>query len=99
MKIPLKIILIHLQFYKRNPLKFFEKKNNPGNLVSKIPSWTGKLETIFEKSHRSSVILKTIGATPQLVQNLIPISCGGYFYTSVVITQDPPFDISKNKKI
>ena len=73
MKIPLKIILIHLQFYKRNPLKFFEKKNNPGNLVSKIPSWTGKLETIFEKSHRSSVILRIVGATPQLVPNLTPI--------------------------
>merc|ERR1712208_235640 len=32
-----------------------------------------KLETIFEKSHRSSVILKIVGATPQLVQNLTPI--------------------------
>ena len=72
MKIPLKIILIHLQFYKRNPLKFFEKKNNPGNLVSKIPSWTGKLETIFEKSHRSSVIFKILWATTQLDHNLTP---------------------------
>merc|ERR1712208_109700 len=32
-----------------------------------------KLETIFEKSHRSSVILKIVGASHQLVQNLTPI--------------------------
>ena len=31
------------------------------------------LETIFEKSHRSSVILKIVEASPQLVQNLTPI--------------------------
>ena len=73
METPLKIILTHLQFYKRNPFKFFEKKNQPWNLVSKIPSWTGKLEVIFEKSHPSSQILKIVGATLQLDQSFTPI--------------------------
>ena len=32
-----------------------------------------KLENIFEKSHRSIVILKNPGSTPQLVANFTPI--------------------------
>merc|ERR1712208_10959 len=47
-----------LQFYMEIPLLF--SKNH-------------KLETIFEKSHRSIGILKIFGASPQLVQNLTPI--------------------------
>ena len=35
--------------YKRNPSKFFLKKNQPWNLASKIPSRTVKFGTIFEK--------------------------------------------------
>ena len=31
------------------------------------------METIFEKSHRSSVIFKIVELSPQLVQNLTPI--------------------------
>merc|ERR1712115_729551 len=92
-----------VEFYKRNPFNFYLKspsifKRNP---IEKIRlqfymeilllfSKNHKLETIFEKSHRSSVIFKIVGATPQLVQNLTPIRkllCT--FYTYVSITQDP----------
>ena len=38
-----------VNFIREIPLKFFLKKNQPWNLVSKIPSRTDKLETIFEK--------------------------------------------------
>merc|ERR1711984_40445 len=75
-----------VEFYKRNPFNFFLKsqsifKRNPIEKIRiqfymEIPllfSKNHKLETIFEKSHRSSVILKIVGATPQLVQNLTPI--------------------------
>ena len=50
------------------------KKNRLWNLVSKIPSRTDKLETIFEKSHRSTQILKIVGVTPQLDQIFKPTS-------------------------
>ena len=75
-----------IEFYKRNPFNFFLRspsifKRNPIEKIrlqfyKEIPllfSKNHKLETIFEKSHRSSVILKIVGATPQLVQNLTPI--------------------------
>merc|ERR1712115_202812 len=75
-----------IEFYKRNLFKFFLKspsifKRNPikkiaFNFISKIPCnffKNHKLETIFEKSHRSRVILKIVGATPQIVQNLTNI--------------------------
>merc|ERR1711947_58606 len=75
-----------VEFYKRNPLNFFLKspsifkrnpiKKNRLQFYMEIPllfSKNHKLETIFEKSHRSSMILKIVGATPQLVQNLTPI--------------------------
>merc|ERR1712030_83102 len=57
--------------FKRNPIK-----KNRLQFYMEIPllfSKNHKLETIFEKSHRNSVILKIVGATPQLVQNLTPI--------------------------
>ena len=38
-----------VNFIREIPLKFFLKKNQPWNFVSKIPSRTDKLETIFEK--------------------------------------------------
>ena len=62
----------YLQFYKRNTRKDYSKrkKNEPWNLVPKIPSRTVKLETIFEKNCHTLVILNILGATPQLVQNL-----------------------------
>ena len=44
-----------------------------------------KLETIFEKSHRSSVILKIVGATPQLVQNFTPIRKLACTFSSVFV--------------
>ena len=75
-----------IEFSKRNPFNFFLRspsifKRNPIEKIRlqfymEIPllfSKNHKLETIFEKSHRSSVILKIVGATPQLVQNLTPI--------------------------
>merc|ERR1712115_718051 len=62
-----------IEFYKRNPFKFFLKspsifKRNPikkiaFNFTWKIPCKffkNHKLETIFEKSHRSIVILKIL---------------------------------------
>ena len=83
-EIPLKLNRTKKKVYQKIELTFNftkeihvkiirNKKNQPWNLVSKIPSRIVKLETIFEKSHRSSVILKIVGATPQLVQNLTPI--------------------------
>merc|ERR1712115_473913 len=77
-------------------------KNIAFNFIYKIPfkfSKNHKLETIFEKNHRSSVILKIGGATPQLVQNLTPIRkllCT-FLYLCCYYPR-PPFNISKNKK-
>ena len=99
MKNPFKINQLAFNFTKEIPLKFCRKKNGPWNFVSKIPSRTDKLETIFEKNHPSLRILKIIGATPQLVQNLTPIwklFCTflyKYFYYS-----GPPLRYLKTKK-
>ena len=62
-----------VKFYKRNPFKFFLRspsifkrnpiKKNRLQFYMEIPllfSKNHKLETIFEKSHRSSVILKIL---------------------------------------
>ena len=70
-------------------------------MVSKIPSRTVKLETIFEKSHRTSVILKIVGATPQLVQNLTPIRklfCT-FLYLCCYYPRPPLQHIWKQKKL
>ena len=48
------------------------RKKKLGIRSQKYPTTTVKLGTIFEKSRRSSVILKINGATPQLDQNLKP---------------------------
>merc|ERR1711954_127696 len=74
-----------VEFYKRNPFNFFLKspsifKRNPFKKIAFNFIWkilckffkNHKLETIFEKSHSSRVIMKIRGATPQLVQNLTP---------------------------
>merc|ERR1712115_660695 len=66
-----------VEFYKRNPFNFFLKspsifKRNPikkitFNFIWKIPCnffKNHRLETIFEKSHRSSVILKFLKISP-----------------------------------
>ena len=60
-------------------------------MVSKIPSGTVMLETFFEKSRSSNLILKIVEATPQLVQNLTTKRKS--FCTSLtdaVSTQDTP---------
>ena len=61
----------HLQFYMNILLKklssFFTGKSH----VKFLQNY--KLENIFEKSHRSIVILKNPGSTPQLVANFTPI--------------------------
>ena len=70
-EIPLKLNRTKKKVYQKIELTFNftkeihvkiirNKKNQPWNLVSKIPSRIVKLETIFEKSHRSSVILKIL---------------------------------------
>jgi len=74
-----------IEFYKRNPFHFFLRspsifKRNPIEKIrlqfyKEIPllfSKNHKLETIFEKCRRSSVILKIVGTTLQLDQNINP---------------------------
>merc|ERR1712074_252307 len=79
--------------FKRNPIKKIAF-----NFIWKILlnfSKNHKLETIFEKSHRSIVILKIVEASPQLVQNLTPIRkllCT--FLYLYFLTLDPTFNIS-----
>ena len=71
MKISFKKFKNHLQFYMNILLKklssFFTGKSH----VNFFQNY--KLENIFEKSHRSIVILKNPGSTPQLVANFTPI--------------------------
>merc|ERR1712115_71832 len=102
-----------VEFYKRNPFNFYLKspsifKRNPIEKIRLqfymeillIFSKNHKLETIFEKSHRSSLILKIVGATPQLVQNLKHIRkllCT-FLYLCCYYPR-PPFNIYENKKI
>ena len=49
-----------------------------------------ELGTIFEKTIPSRVILKIIGATPQLDQNLKPIRnlCGQFFCKDTIIYEN-----------
>ena len=62
----------------RNPFKINsdQKKNIPEirSQKYKIPPRIVKLGTIFEKTVSSRVILKIVGATPQLDQNFKPIT-------------------------
>merc|ERR1712208_87633 len=67
--------LDRLQFYKRNPRKNFQ---NRLQFSKEIPlkkfafNFIWKSFYFFEKCRPSSVILKIVGATPQLVQNINP---------------------------
>ena len=74
MEIPLKFFRenkkYHQKILKRRLIYNFISH---GVITTKGREETLNVETIFEKSHRSSVILKIVGATPQLVQNLTPI--------------------------
>merc|ERR1712208_265643 len=88
-----------LPFCLENPLK----KNSPSILYGKYIvtfSKNHKLETIFEKSHRSNVILKIVRVTPQLVQNLTPIRklfCT-FLYQFFYYPRHPLQHIRKQKK-
>ena len=59
-------------FQKLSPKKFKNRLQFYMEIFCKF-SKNHKFETIFEKSHRVSVILKIVGATLQLVQNLTPL--------------------------
>ena len=89
----------HLQFYTNILLKklssFFTGKYHVKFFQNH------KLENIFEKSHRSIVILKNPGSTPQLVANFTPIRkllCT-FLYLCYGNPRPPPFEISENEKI
>jgi len=85
-----------IQFSKEIPLKKIAF-----NFIWKIPCNFFKKSQVWDhfwKSRCSRVILKIVGATPLLVQNIKPIGklfCT--FYTNFVITQETPFNISKKK--
>ena len=75
LEIPLKNLFIFSEganFTKEIPLIFFFEKNQPWNYASKIPSRTVKLEIIFSKNHRSSVILKIVENFSNLMTKLNP---------------------------
>ena len=99
MKIPLKIILTHLLFYKRNPFKFFEKKNKPRNLVSKIPSRTDKLETIFKKIIPVVIFLKKIRRPPTCPKfNTHKKVVVHFFIPILLLPKTPPLTYSNMKR-
>ena len=75
-------------FMKKIPLKFTRnKKNITSEIMPKKYNTTKvKLGTIFEKSQRSRVILKIIGATPKFKTHnkVVRIICF-YIYTIVYL--------------
>ena len=68
-------------------LKFNRKKMNPETRPQKYTTAMVKLGTIFVKTVSSRVILKIVGATPQLDQNLKPTRnlCGQLLYIYLCI--------------
>merc|ERR1712115_86043 len=102
-----------VEFYKRNPFNFFLKspsifKRNPikkitFNFIWKIPCnffKNHRLETIFEKSHRSSVILKFLKISPTCPKfNTHKKFVVHFFIPMLLLPPTPPLIYLKLKKI
>ena len=79
---------------------FLEKKIDPDIWSQKHPLGSTSWRPFFQKPSPRGWFWKFLGQHPNLSWTSFPKeSCSALFYTNVVITQDPPLNISENEKI
>ena len=87
------------KFLKKNPCKFFSKKITFEIWPQKYPLGSTSWTPFFQKLSPPECFWKFLGQLPNLSRTSFPLeNCCALFYTNVVVTHNPPFNISEIEK-